>query len=112
MTPLSITVTDHDTCSVITLVGELDRLSADRLRRTVERLVDRGRTRLIADVAELTFCDSVGVWALLECHHHAATMDGWLRVAFVHGTLKRILQIIGTTRAQPSTTDLIVLMDR
>ncbi|MEU4829349.1 STAS domain-containing protein [Streptosporangium sp. NPDC023615] len=112
MTPLSITVTDHQTCSVITLAGELDRLSADRLRQVIDRSVGRGRTRLIVDVAELTFCDSVGMWVLLEGHHHAVAVGGWLRLAFVHGTLKRILRIIGTIRAHPSPSDLVVIMER
>ncbi|WP_433249481.1 STAS domain-containing protein [Streptosporangium sp. CA-135522] len=112
MTKLSITVTDHRACSVITLTGELDRFSVGRLRRVIDRMIGQGRARIVADVADLTFCDSAGVWALLEGHHRAAMAGGWLRLAYAHGTLKRILQVSRSAGICLADIDLMVVMDR
>lgn len=99
MTRLSITVTDHPSCSIIALNGEVDLLSADRLRQALDESISRGRVRLIVDAARLTFCDSAGLRVLLEGNRRAAAAGGHLRLAYVHGVVHRILevsQLIGT----------------
>ncbi|MEU8381558.1 STAS domain-containing protein [Streptosporangium sp. NPDC048865] len=112
MTSLSITVTDHHSCSVVTLAGELDRLSAGRLQRVLDQVIGEGRARLVVDVAELTFCDSTGMWVLMKGHCQASAAGGWLRLAYVHGVLKRILQVSKTAGLFPDPVDLTVIMER
>jgi anti-sigma B factor antagonist len=112
MTRLSISVTDHHTCSVITLAGELDRLSIGRLHQVLAQTITRGRVHLIAGVADLNFCDSAGLWALLQGHRCASAAGGWLRLAYAHGALKRILQVSELAGIRPAGTPLMVIMDR
>ncbi|MGC5010085.1 STAS domain-containing protein [Streptosporangium sp. DT93] len=112
MTLLSITVTDHHSCSVITLGGELDRLSAAHLNHVLDQVISAGRVHLIVDVADLAFCDSTGVWTLMKGHCHASAAGGWLRLAYVHGVLKRVLQISKSVGIFPAPLDLTVIMER
>jgi anti-sigma B factor antagonist len=112
MTRLSISVTDHHTCSVITLTGELDRLSVGRLHQVLDQTITRGRVHLIADVADLNFCDSAGLSALLQGHRRAGAAGGWLRLAYAHGVLKRILQVSEPAGIRSADTSLMVIMDR
>jgi anti-sigma B factor antagonist len=112
VTSLSITVTDHHSCSVITLGGELDRLSAAHLNHVLDQVISAGRVHLIVDVAELAFCDSTGVWTLMKGHYHASAAGGWLRLAYVHGVLKRILRIGESAEILPAPLNLTVIMER
>ncbi|MGV9779050.1 STAS domain-containing protein [Streptosporangium sp. NPDC003464] len=88
-----MSATDYRSCSVITITGDLDALSADLLRQVVADAIARGHVRLVVDVAGLTFCDLDGVHALAEAHRSTAALGRHLSLVYVHGTLKRILDI-------------------
>ena len=112
MAQLSITVADRRACSVITLYGDLDILLADRLRQALDEAIAGGHTRLVVDVANLTFCDFVGLRTLLDAHRRATAAGGWLRLAYVHGALKRLLTVSRRSGAVPGDADLVVIMTR
>lgn len=112
MNQLSIIVANRRACSVITLCGELDVVFADRLRQALDEAIAGGHTRLVVDVANLTFCDLVGLRTLLEAHRRATAAGGWLRLAYVHGPLKRILTVGRRSGAVPGDADLMVIMTR
>ncbi|MFD8562983.1 STAS domain-containing protein [Streptosporangium canum] len=71
----------------------------------------RGRTRLVVDAAKLTFCDSAGVWVLAEAHHRAAAMGGQLTLAYVHGVLKRLLEITRQADVLPFKVEFITTLE-
>lgn len=62
---LDIRERDVDGVTIITLAGTISLHDSEQLlRRHVHDLVDRGRTRIIADLAGVTFIDSAGVGML------------------------------------------------
>ncbi|MFC4062592.1 STAS domain-containing protein [Planomonospora corallina] len=112
MTVLSVTVTDHPTITVITLDGELDLLTVDRLRRAIDQALERGRADLVVDAARLDFCDSHGLQALVEGLHRARAAGGSLRLAYPHDHLTQLLELTRLIRLFPGDTDLEIIIAR
>lgn len=98
-TRLDLSVRRHEDASVIALAGELDKLSSPRLRDVMVTQLDDGACHLVLDVTGLRFCDSTGLWTMLELQRRAGAAGGCLRLAGVHGVLKRILTITGLSGA-------------
>jgi len=98
-TRLDLSVRRHEGASVIVLVGELDKLSSPRLRDVMVTQLDDGAEHLILDVAGLRFCDSTGLWTMLEFQRRVSAAGGRLRLAGVHGVLERILVVTGLVGA-------------
>ncbi|MFF3442196.1 STAS domain-containing protein [Streptosporangium sp. NPDC002721] len=98
-TRLDLSVHRHEGASVIALTGELDKLSGPRLRDVMVAQLDDGVCRLVLDVTGLRFCDSTGLWIMLELQRRAVAAGGCLRLAGVHGVLGRILTITGLAGA-------------
>ncbi|MFF0247842.1 STAS domain-containing protein [Streptosporangium sandarakinum] len=101
MNRLSIAVNDQPRFAVVSLAGDLDKLSASDLEEALSALLARGRIHIIIDVHELRFCDSTGVWALLGGLRRAYELKGWLRLAGVHGFLGRLLDLTRLKDAFP-----------
>ncbi|MFD8564972.1 STAS domain-containing protein [Streptosporangium canum] len=107
----SASVTDYHDCSVIVLDGELDALSVPLLQQMLGGALARGHTHLVIDVAKLTFCDSVGIWALAEGHQRAEAAGGRLTLAYVHGVLKRLLEINQRAGVLPLEVEFITTLE-
>src|SRR5690349_53534 len=60
---MDVVVDEHPTGepTVVSVRGHLDIDSAPELRDAVEGLLDRDVTRIVVDLAELDFCDSIGL---------------------------------------------------
>ncbi len=106
MTRLSVTVNDHPRFSVVSLNGDLDKISAPRLEEALQEPLTRSHARLIIDTTELGFCDSTGIWTLLATLRRAYEQNGWLRLAGVHGVLARLLELTGLAEAFPIDRDV------
>ncbi|MBB4936597.1 anti-anti-sigma factor [Streptosporangium album] len=106
MTRLSITVSDHPRFSVVSLTGDLDKLSAPPLEEAFTALLTRGHVRIIIDTTDLGFCDSSGVWVLLATMRRTYEQNGWLRLAGVNGFLGRLLELTGLRAAFPIDRDV------
>ncbi|MEU8038837.1 anti-sigma factor antagonist [Streptosporangium sp. NPDC049078] len=98
-TRLDLSVRRHEGASVTVLAGELDKLSSPRLRDVLVTQLDAGVGNLILDVTALRFCDSTGLWTMLEVQRRASAAGGCLRLAGVHGILERILTVTGLASA-------------
>ena len=62
---LKATVTASDEGTVIHLAGELDMSTVEALRQAVVAELHDAPARVIVDLGELTFCDSLGLGTLL-----------------------------------------------
>ncbi|MEV4246539.1 STAS domain-containing protein [Streptosporangium canum] len=111
MSHFSVSVTDYCGCSVIALDGDLDALSVPLLQQVLGDTLARGRTHLVIDAAKLTFCDSTGIWALAEGHQRAAAAGGRLTLAYVHGVLKRLLEITRQAGLLPLDVEFITTLE-
>jgi anti-sigma B factor antagonist len=102
MPHFGLTVTPHETYCVITLVGDVDRLSVPNLADALVELRGAGHVRLIIDVSELQFCDSGGLWALIRNHREAEKRGGYVRLIGVQGILARLLDITRLIKLFPA----------
>ena len=60
-----LSVTDGDSCPVITLSGQADLTTAARLSELITAQLSRGMARLVIDASELSSADSMTIRALV-----------------------------------------------
>ncbi|URM88759.1 STAS domain-containing protein [Streptomyces sp. MRC013] len=108
MSPLTITERNTAAGPVLEVFGDLDYAHAAALRRRAESLPLRPGERLVVDLANLEFCDSTGITALLAARQHALAAGADIALASVPANTLRILTIVGLDRVfalRPDTTD-------
>lgn len=76
--------------------GEVDLLSAARLRATITELLNRGDVTIInLDIAGVTFLDSTGLGTLIVAHRISAVAGVTLRLTAVSPFAARLLTVTG-----------------
>jgi anti-anti-sigma factor len=97
MTDQILTVTaDHvaDSVTVLTVAGDIDHDSRDVLGDAANAALRRGGTRLVLDLAGVTFCDSGGLSLLLHLHKETTGRGGSLHLA---GARAPVLTVLAAT---------------
>lgn len=79
----------------VRLDGDLDKLTAPRLEERLAELAAEGRVDVVIDATRLAFCDSSGLWVLVEHRRVVAGRGGSLRLTGVHGVFQRVLEVTG-----------------
>nr|BEK63281.1 hypothetical protein KPHV_05080 [Kitasatospora purpeofusca] len=90
---------------IVSVGGELDRDSADGLRVALAGLPEDGLTRILVDLAELSFCDSTGLNILLRARQDAERAGVLLELAGPRPVVARLLALTGADtvlRVRPS----------
>jgi len=104
----TITVHTHRDATHLRLIGELEYDTSAELLNTVKRpLAEHDRLRhLHLDCAQLTFCDTIGLAALLGVRQNTETAGVNLHLDRASDTLRHLLELTGTleylTASQPS----------
>jgi anti-sigma B factor antagonist len=80
---------------VLALSGALDYHSSARFSAAVEREFDTGAASLTADLAEVGYCDSSGVAALVRAHKAAVAAGRRFTVRNPDPTLERVFTLTG-----------------
>lgn len=71
-------------------------LTAGQLREALAKAVrTAGTGPVVVDLARVSFLDSSGVQALVDGYHSAMVAGGTLTVRGAHGTVARVLEIVG-----------------
>lgn len=96
---LNVEVQRGDDDAVVRLTGDLDKLTAPLLRDCLVGLFTEGRVAIVIDAKPLEFCDSSGLWVLLEHQRRVAAHAGSLGIVGVHGVLQRVLDVTGLKAA-------------
>lgn len=92
-------VTEHrPDVAVLHLKGELDADTAEELRVVFTGLLDRPVPRIVVDLTELKFCDSIGLSTFIIGKEVIASRGGWLSFAAANPFLTRLLQTVGLAR--------------
>ena len=96
---LSITV--HRTADevVLRLVGEIDMLTAAQLSSAVNEVLADPPSRIVLDLAGVTFCDSQGLGTLVVLSRKASHAQSLLVLTHVGDFLIRVLDITGLRSA-------------
>src|SRR4051812_38571650 len=112
MTPFTVTVDRHATNScVITVVGELDALAAPILRRTLGAEIAHGYVHLVLEASRLHFCDSQGLWVLIQAMRQTAAEGGSFRLAAPTPSLRRLLTLTRVADGIPIHEDVPAALD-
>ncbi|NUW32657.1 STAS domain-containing protein [Nonomuraea sp. SMC257] len=93
MARLVIDMERHGDVDVVRLTGELDMSSKHLLTTALAGPLAAERPRIVLDMAGLRFCDSSGLWQLIDSQRRAESRGGGLRLAGVRGVLARLLTI-------------------
>ncbi|WP_170223698.1 STAS domain-containing protein [Nonomuraea turkmeniaca] len=96
---LNVEVARAEPGTLVRLVGDLDKLTAPLLKERLLKLFADGRVEVVIDATRLEFCDSSGLWVLVEHQRRVAAHAGWLRLVGVHGVLQRVLDVTGLKAA-------------
>jgi anti-sigma B factor antagonist len=96
---MQATVTDLRTdITVLHLHGELDADTSADLRTALAGVVARPVPRIVVDLADLRFCDSVGLSAFIISKQTIVARGGWLTFASANPFLQRLMESVGLTR--------------
>ncbi|MFD1934824.1 STAS domain-containing protein [Nonomuraea mangrovi] len=101
MAELNVEVERSPGAAVVRLEGDLDKLTASVLDERLSHLLAEGVHTFVVDASGLEFCDSSGLWVLIEHLRHVRERGGSLRLTGVHGVLRRVLDITGLNSAFP-----------
>ncbi|MFE5038628.1 STAS domain-containing protein [Streptomyces sp. NPDC056683] len=101
--PFRVAVQDRRDHCVVTVVGELDVVTAAELRHVLQQAVAT-YPRTVVDLAGVSFCDCTGLSALLAASRHAQERGAVLRLRSVPHALARILRLTHTRDAFTSET--------
>jgi len=96
---MDVLVDDRPTCHVVQPCGQLDMETAPRLRAALEGLIEAGRTRIVVDLGRLTFCDSIGLSALVVAGRTCEATGGFLRLARPNPFMLNLLTVVGVRDA-------------
>ena len=93
---LSISVHRTGGEAVVTLVGEIDMSTVQRLAKVVDEiLVTEPPPRIVLDLSGVTFCDSQGLGTLVVLSRKATMAQSYLLLTNVGDFLLRVLDITG-----------------
>jgi anti-sigma B factor antagonist len=96
---MQATVTDHRSdVAVLHLSGELDADTAPQLHALLADLLERPVPRIVVDLTDLKFCDSVGLSAFITSKQVISARGGWLSFAGANPFLVQLLATVGLTR--------------
>ncbi|MGV9302501.1 MULTISPECIES: STAS domain-containing protein [unclassified Nonomuraea] len=101
MAELNVEVERSTGAAVVRLEGDLDKLTASVLDHHLSQLLEEGVHTIVVDTAGLDFCDSSGLWVLIDHLRHVRERGGSLRLTGVHGVLRRVLEVTGLNAAFP-----------
>jgi len=94
---MSLTVSTEQRGDVVVVAvdGELDMATAPQLQDQITDLLDRGVTRLVFDLTELSFCDSTGLSVFVRAKNSGEEAGGIVRLAAPQRGVRRILEVSG-----------------
>lgn len=85
---------------IVTLRGEIDAYTAPALRLELRQLIDDGEaSRLVIDLAAVTFLDSSGLGALVGALRRLRERGGALHIVVPQGAASRIFVLTGLDQA-------------
>lgn len=102
---LSLELTSHDSVMIIEIGGELDMSSAPLLTDLVEAVVESHPTRVVLDMANVTFMCAAGLRGLIQARDMIVAAGGHLVLRTPSRPTQRILAITRTDCLFPRADD-------
>jgi anti-sigma B factor antagonist len=95
---------------IVSVCGELDLHTVDKLDEELEAAVEHGAQRVVVDLSCVSFIDSTALGALVTAHKTLRLAAGELSIVSDDPRVVRIFQITGldrTLRLHPSLTEAV-----
>lgn len=92
---LKLSVAPGDDETVVTVSGELDMSTAEQLSDAVTDQLRHGPTRIVIDLTQLTFCDSLGLGTLVVLSRTARNQQAYLLLRNPSPFFSRMLDVTG-----------------
>jgi anti-sigma B factor antagonist len=90
-----------DTAAIVAVVGDADLYSAPDLRDRLNTLIDDGVHRIVLDLSQTTFIDSMALGVFLGAKKRLEAQGGGLDVVVSKPELRRIFEITMLDRVLP-----------
>ena len=95
---LRIEVADTTSPTTVVLIGEMDLVSAARVKEALLAIANSGEHRVVVDMSNVTFMDSSGIGALVGGLKRFRALEGEVILRSLSPTVRRSLEITGLTR--------------
>ena len=96
---MQATITDYRSdVAVLHLKGELDADTATKLQSALADLLERPVPRIVVDLSDLKFCDSVGLSSFITSKQVITARGGWLTFAGANPFLTQLMETVGLSR--------------
>ena len=92
---LTVRTEQRNDLVVVAVGGELDMATAPQLQDEITDQLDRGHTRLVFDLTDVSFCDSTGLSVFVRAKNSCDEAGGVVRLAAPQRGVLRILQVSG-----------------
>ena len=96
---MDIEVTGSAEITVVSPRGDLGMGTADEMKRTLTKLVDDGSRKLLVDLGEVGYVDSLGLGALVASLKHARSVGGDLRLCALQDDVRVLFEMTRLNRA-------------
>ena len=96
---------------VITVAGEVDAHTADRLRSAIDDVIADG-TQLAVDLTGVTFLDSTGLGVFVTTLKHLRERDGSLDLVITSPRVMKVFELTGLDVVIPIHEDLAAALAR
>jgi anti-sigma B factor antagonist len=92
---LDVTFAGDDGWAIVVITGELELATAPRLRQQVVNLVGEGHTRVVLDLTNVDFLDSIGLGVIVSVLKRVRSHGGELVLV---GAVPRVRALFELTR--------------
>ena len=90
---MEIDVRNSGTITVVAPRGDVDMAVADEVRERLTKLVDRGRAKLVLDLAAVTYIDSSGLGAVVAAMKHARAAGGDIKLCMLESDVRSLFEM-------------------
>jgi len=91
---LKMTTREVEGVTVVALDGRIVLgEESNALREKVKSLIAEGKTKVVLNMANITFIDSAGLGTLVAAHHSAKSQGAALKLAHLGSKFQEVLQI-------------------
>lgn len=95
--------------TVVGVSGDLDVLTAPRLRDRLGQIIDDGRTSILVDLTPCEFIDSSGLSALVTAFKRVRAEGGALGLVCPPGNVRRLIEVVALDQVFEIRDDLPVI---
>ncbi len=95
MQDFSIKIVDRDSAVIVRIVGDADVSHIDALRAALAAVLTARPPRVVLDLSDLTFINSLTLGVLVQFRHDATAAGSTLRLA---GAKERVTDVLRKTR--------------